>query len=84
MSDDDDCMHRRHYDGMGVYLTGPYWANKDGTGKAYYKATNSDEEFTAHYEGDSAKKNWRIRNLDGQTIGFTTFNNFKNTNPPPD
>ena len=66
MSDDDDCMHRRHYDGMGVYLTGPYWANKDGTGKAYYKATNSGEEFTAHYEGDSAKKK-----LENKEFGWT-------------
>lgn len=81
--DDDDANHYHFYDGMGVYLTGPYWDNKYGEGKPYKKATGSKEEFTAYYEGDSAKKKWRIKNSDGNTIGFTTMENFKNTNPPP-
>ena len=27
---DDDVNHNHFYDGMGVYLTGPYWNNKNG------------------------------------------------------
>lgn len=82
MSDDDE-LHYHFYDGMGVYIIGPYWANKDGTGRSYKKATGSKEEFTAYYEGDSAKKPWRIRNDAGKTVGFTTLNNLKNIVPPP-
>jgi len=82
MSDDDE-MHRRHLNGMRVYLIGPYWANKDGTGKAYTKASYTDEEFAAYYVGDSAEKNWRIKNSDGDTIGFTTDDNFEHRGPAP-
>jgi hypothetical protein len=81
--EDNDQFHQRYYDGMGVYMTGPYWNNKNGEGKEYRKATGSNEIFTAYYQGDDAEKPWRIRNSNGDTIGFTTKGNFKNTVPPP-
>ena len=82
MSHDDE-YHNRYYDGMGVYIKGPYWSNKDGTGKKHTKATNTNELFGAYYEGDSAEKPWRIRNSKGKTVGFTTKDNLKNDVPPP-
>ncbi len=83
MSDDDDKYHRRLYDGRGVYLVGPYWANNEGTGKIYTKATGSKEVFTAYYEGDNAVKDFRIRNSEGKTVGFTTNDNLRDAGPPP-
>lgn len=80
---DDDVNHNHFYDGMGVYLTGPYWNNKNGEWKKYTKVTGSKEIFSAYYEGDSAKKRWRIKNSNGKTVGFTSEENFKNINPPP-
>ena len=70
------------YDGIGVKLTGPYYANKWGTGKQYTAATGSNEIFIVYHEDTGYN---RLKNAQNETIGFTKAKNYTLADPryPP-